>query len=206
MTFFTKHARMATLILGGAVALTGCGTTHPQSVAKPHHPSKTVAVRQPGSGDLIEGGAPYYGTANLHHYVSLAEAHPTSASAWYNAAKAEFVNGQFPQAIADYQKATALDPQNSVLWNNLANIYFYTEKKPQTALPLYQKAVALNRQNIIAWYNLTQCEAALKETAQSVKTAQQALATVTGQSTNVYYKALQQFVQAASSHASTPTS
>ncbi|MCY0865756.1 MAG: tetratricopeptide repeat protein [Sulfobacillus sp.] len=198
MTFFTtRTARVATLVLGAVGVLTGCGTTsHPQSAPKPHHAVKTTAVRQPGSGALIEGGAPYYGSANLKHYVGLAEAHPTSVSAWYNAAKAEFVNGQFAQAVTDYQKAIALDSNNSILWNNLANIYFYTEKKPQEALPLYQKAVSLNAQNVIAWYNLSQCEAALKESALSVQTAKLALTTVKGQSANVYYKALEQIAQA----------
>lgn len=180
------------------VLTAACGASTTSAAS---HPAKKAAkaptaVRQKGTNALIEGATPYAGTTNLDHYLSLAKSHPAEVNAVYHAAVAEFVNGNFPQSLSFYQKAIKLSPTDGTLWNNMANIYNYTLKKPQAALPDYQKAIQYDPKNPINWSNLINCEVSLKNTAAAKQDAEKALQVLPKEPTNAFYKAIEGDLQA----------
>lgn len=175
--------------LGLGLILSGCGRSVPTAAPTKSHQA-TKPYRQPGTGTFVEGATPYAGQKNLAHYLALAKSHPTSVNALFHVAVAEFVNGHFSQAVADYKEALRLDPKNPTLWNNLGNIYNYTLKKPQTALPDYQRAVTLPSSNAVDWFNLVNCEVNLKNPKQAQADAVKALSVLPKSSGNAYYQDL----------------
>ncbi len=59
-------------------------------------------------------------------------------------------------AIAAYERAIPLDPENFHLWNNLGNLYLQNSGLEQ-ALEAFKKALNINTDDIIAWTGLANC-------------------------------------------------
>ncbi|MDA8092755.1 MAG: tetratricopeptide repeat protein [Betaproteobacteria bacterium] len=68
-------------------------------------------------------------------------------------AQAAYSQGDIRRALPDYQKLTAADPDNPVLWTRLGNLYAH-EGRPKDALHAYRRAIRLDPQDGEAWYNL----------------------------------------------------
>lgn len=85
-------------------------------------------------------------------YENFIAAHPDHARA--RVAYGSFLNDTREEeaAVAQWEKARTLDPENPAVWNNLAN--YYGEYGPVTnAFACYTRAIALNPQQAIYHHN-----------------------------------------------------
>jgi tetratricopeptide (TPR) repeat protein len=85
-------------------------------------------------------------------YENFIAAHPDHARA--RVAYGSFLNDTREEdaAVEQWEKARALDPQNSAVWNNLAN--YYGEHGPITnAFAFYTKAIELNPLQSVYYHN-----------------------------------------------------
>ncbi len=85
-------------------------------------------------------------------YENFIAAHPAHARS--RIAYGSFLNDlrEEEAAVAQWEKARTLDPQNPAVWNNLAN--YYGESGPVTnAFACYTRAIALNPQQAIYHHN-----------------------------------------------------
>lgn len=86
-------------------------------------------------------------------YQNFLQRYPTNAEA--HLAYGTFLNdiGDEETAVAEFEKARALDPKNPAAWNNCAN--YYGEHGPITnALIYYAKAIELNPREPVYYQNL----------------------------------------------------
>ncbi|MBX5468022.1 MAG: tetratricopeptide repeat protein [Firmicutes bacterium] len=158
--------RLRWMVLGALLAgAVGCG-----SAASPSHPAvktpapakaapHTAAISEP---PVIVGAAQW---KDLPKFQAAVKANPNSATAWSNLAHSEFVNNNPAQALQAYLKAAQLDPKDGILDNDIGNLYNYTFKEPQKALPYYQEAVKKSPSYDYGWYNLILLEKNLGNTA-----------------------------------------
>ena len=74
-----------------------------------------------------------------------------AAEAYYHFAKARFLdgNGQWEEAIEEYQQALELDPTNSVIYSEMATTYF-RHRQVNEAIEYGQRAVRANKDNLEA--------------------------------------------------------
>src|SRR5436190_21672969 len=73
------------------------------------------------------------------------------AQAYYHFSKARLLDdqGQANQAVDEYKKAIELDPNNSLIYSELAESYLRNQRAQQ-ALDTANKAIAIDRDNIEA--------------------------------------------------------
>ena len=64
----------------------------------------------------------------------------------------EYDSGNFEKAVEYFNKITAIDPQNDLVWNNKGNALDYLGRKEE-AIKCYDKALEFNPQLDAAWYN-----------------------------------------------------
>ena len=62
-------------------------------------------------------------------------------------------NKKYKEAIKCYEKAIEIDPNLSIAWSNLGNVYS-SLKKFKKAFNFHEKAVRLDEKSYIAWHNL----------------------------------------------------
>src|SRR5215813_2387313 len=75
----------------------------------------------------------------------------TRADAYYHFSKARFLDdqGQSSQAIDEFKKALELDPNNSLIYSEMAESYL-RNNRPREAVESAQKAIQTDRDNIEA--------------------------------------------------------
>lgn len=64
----------------------------------------------------------------------------------------EYDSGNFEKAVEYFNKITAIDPQNDLVWNNKGNALDYLGRKEE-AIKCYDKALEFNPQLDAAWNN-----------------------------------------------------
>jgi cytochrome c-type biogenesis protein CcmH len=94
---------------------------------------------------------------SLEDLARQAEAAPGDAGAWQKLGFARFDAGDFDQAAAAYSRATAISPQNAVLWSSLGEARVMASRDdpmPAAALEAFRKAIALDPKDPRARYFL----------------------------------------------------
>src|SRR4051812_36670423 len=80
------------------------------------------------------------------------------------AAKAEgdkfYADKKLKEALADYSKATTLDPKFLEAWDALGNLYF-EQGSYDHAVEAYQKGVAVDPSYVLGLYNIAFCYSAM---------------------------------------------
>ncbi|MFN6526482.1 tetratricopeptide repeat-containing serine protease family protein [Nostoc sp. ChiSLP03a] len=114
----------------------------------PQQQSTTIANSQPGDG-TFKWGIPI--NTYLTEVVKQAEITQKSEDFW-NEGNNYFVKQKYKEAIASYDKAVAIKPDDHLAWNNrgvsLANLQRYSE-----AIASYDKAVAIKPDDQDAWHS-----------------------------------------------------
>jgi TolB-like protein/tetratricopeptide (TPR) repeat protein/DNA-binding winged helix-turn-helix (wHTH) protein len=71
-----------------------------------------------------------------------------SSSAYSNLGTVHYFLGQFDQAVANYERATALTSQDHSLWGNLADALWHTPGRREEAAGHYRRAIALGEREL----------------------------------------------------------
>ena len=79
----------------------------------------------------------------IQAYLKTIELSPDWAEAWVGLGDAHQGKGQFDEAVQDYRKALALEPNNSRVHYGMGKIYFNEKQLYHEAVAEYQKAIAL---------------------------------------------------------------
>ena len=86
-----------------------------------------------------------------------ANAAPNDAAAWQKLGFAQFDAGNYSEAVTAYARATAISPQNAVLWSSLGEarvMASQSDPMPSSALEAFNKAIALDPKDPRARYFL----------------------------------------------------
>ena len=158
------------------IALTGCSSQGTQTGTKTTQPSQPTKKVQSVIQD--PRAVKYEGAANLAKYEAAAKSNPSNAQDQFNAGISAFVNKKYDQSIQYYQATIKLDPQNGMAYNSIGNIYLYTMKQPQTALPYYLKTTEITPNYAYGWLNKYNCEMALGNKAAAKATLQKGLSVI----------------------------
>lgn len=76
----------------------------------------------------------------------------SEAESWYRQGNEFMMKEKNEDALAAYERATDLDPNNIGAWNN-KGIALFRLRRYQDAIDCYDKALALNPDHANAWYN-----------------------------------------------------
>ena len=74
----------------------------------------------------------------------LVESYPDYAPAYNDLGVLHGETGNLERALAAYEKAVSLDPENATFRKNLGDFYYVAMKRPDEALRHYEKALSLN--------------------------------------------------------------
>ena len=74
------------------------------------------------------------------------------ANAYNNRGNAYFIEGQYDQAISDYNKALEINPRNANAYSNRGNVYYHKGQYDQ-AISDYNKALEINPRFAKAYSN-----------------------------------------------------
>jgi cytochrome c-type biogenesis protein CcmH len=94
---------------------------------------------------------------SIEDLVRRANAAPNDAAAWQKLGFAQFDAGNFAEAEVAYARATAISPQNAVLWSSLGEARVMasdSDPMPPPALDAFHKAIALDPKDPRARYFL----------------------------------------------------
>ena len=86
-------------------------------------------------------------------FINIALSDTSPAEKYYKSAAAYHNLGEFEQAISEYRKAIALDPNSPIIYNRLG-IAYSELKQYDAALDAYQKALALSPMTAEPHYNI----------------------------------------------------
>lgn len=122
----------------------------------------------------LERGGDWQGLAELgRRWIHAA---PRNASAWFVLGRALGALGRYPEAIAAYRQALALEPGDVYARNNLGNAYRDSGQFRQ-AMQTYRDAVRIDSGYVPAWQNLGRTFFMLKGMAGVSQALQQLRAT-----------------------------
>jgi tetratricopeptide (TPR) repeat protein len=85
----------------------------------------------------------------FQHAIELA---PENPKLYTNLGGVYYVMGDFPKAIAAYEKSNAVQP-NAIAFSNLGTVYYFQEKYPEAA-QAFKKSIELDDRNYQSWHNL----------------------------------------------------
>ncbi|MCB2072717.1 MAG: tetratricopeptide repeat protein [Novosphingobium sp.] len=95
--------------------------------------------------------------ASIEALVQAAESNPDDAEAWAKLGEAYFQAGRFAQAADAYDKATANDAQQAILWSALGEarvMASQTDPMPAVAVTAFERALSLDSDDPRARYFL----------------------------------------------------
>lgn len=93
-------------------------------------------------GDPAPAASQQAEAPSIEDLAARAEASPEDAGAWSELAYAHFERGEFAEAVAAYERAVAIDPDEAVLWSALGEArVMATDASAANADPLPAKAV-----------------------------------------------------------------
>ncbi|MEM9163276.1 MAG: tetratricopeptide repeat protein, partial [Cyanobacteria bacterium P01_F01_bin.4] len=148
---FPRHTLKSGLVLLGLLTLTGCPVALNGQVTEANSSEPKVVLAEDASGDEhLEAGAVAYDEGNLAEAATQVEAALKLGVTDYDLDQAHTILGniytdldRYEDAIAQHQKALALNKQNHEAWVNLGVTYRLLGNYPE-AENAYQKALALN--------------------------------------------------------------
>jgi len=116
-----------------------------------------IAYRIHSDGKKDEHPALAEPAGSIGDLIQRANAAPNDAAAWQKLGFAQFDAGNFAEAEAAYARATAISPQNAVLWSSLGEARVMASKSdpmPAAALDAFHEAIALDPKDPRARYFL----------------------------------------------------
>jgi len=114
------------------------------------------------------------------HYEEAIKLSPTYADAYYNRGNILFAAGRTEEAIADWKKTLQLQPNDADAYTCLGNA-FLRRGASNEAITHYEKASSLapedpHSRNNMAWVLATSSDASIRDGAEAVRFAEQAVA------------------------------
>lgn len=97
------------------------------------------------------------GTVTIETLEERTQASPDDPRAWSALGEARFVRGEYPQAVAAYERATALDAKGAGYWSALGEARVMASDRdpmPAAALDAFNKSIALDPRDPRARYFL----------------------------------------------------
>lgn len=169
-------------------ALTWLGTIdlsqdHPERAVVPFDHAAQLA---PNDLNLLELRARAHSLVAKDSYARMARLDPDSWHVHHVQAQLDADEGKHTEAIAEYQAAIHLQPDNPDLYEELGDQYRSTSQL-EAAEDAYRKGLTLGPANPVALYNLGSAEVERGESAQGVPLLQRALASYPGSPVAEYY-------------------
>ena len=75
-----------------------------------------------------------------------------------NAGVKAYSNQEYDEAIAHYKKASAINPGDGSIYNNIGNVYLRGKEDAETALQYYAEATKIEPSFNYGWLNLALCQ------------------------------------------------
>jgi len=126
------------------------GISDDSIVARASAAAATARRLDPRSADALMADAFARSHAHVGTYEGVPEAmeqatalDSTNAEVWHQRGWFDFVLGRFPEALADFQRALAIEPGRAITCEHIARL-LYTQRRDREAVPWIDSAISLD--------------------------------------------------------------